>query len=92
MIQRRSAWIDVSMPHRPEARLLGSFVSGGARLLSRTVPSFLSLPPCLSLHRFFLWPSSSYALALRFVRSGSSLPIRGGVLIIGSTTSLHTQL
>ena len=52
MIRRRSTWIDVSMPRCPEARHLGSFVSGGARLLSRTVPSFLSLPPCLSLHRF----------------------------------------
>ena len=72
MIQRRSAWIDVSMPHRPEARLLGSFVSGGARLLSRTVPSLLSLPPCLSLHRF------SMAVFLLFVGA----PLRSFRLVV----------
>ena len=94
MTQRRGAWIDVFVPLPPEIRQLGLHVSGGGStaLAHRTLFS-LSLPPCLSLHRFFLhWPSSSYALALRFLRSGSSLPIRGGLLIIGSAASLHTQL
>ena len=45
MIQRRSAWIDVFVPRYPEIRLLGFWASGGARLLSRTVPSSLSLSP-----------------------------------------------
>ena len=72
MIQRRSAWIDVFVPQYPEIRQLDLNVSGGARLLSRTVPSFLSLSPHVYPSIVFLWPSSSYALALRFVRSGSS--------------------
>ena len=92
MMRRRSAWIDVFVPRHPEIRPLVSTSRVGLDC-SRAPYPLLSLPPCLSLHRFFLlWPSSSYALALRFLRSGSSWPIRGGVLIIGNAASLHTQL
>ena len=59
---------------------------------SRVPYPLFSLSPHVYPSIIFLWPSSSYALALRFVRFGSSLPIRGGVLIIGSAASLHTQL
>ena len=69
MTQRRSAWIDVFVPLPPELRQLGRHVSGGGStaLAHRTLFS-LSLPPCLSLHRFFS-PLAFFLLCV-----GASLP------------------
>ena len=91
MIRRRSALIDVLKPRHSEFRPPICWTPGGGTTAITHRTSFLSLPMFIPPSFFLLLPSSSSALALSFLRSGLSLPIRGGAHH-GSAASLHTQL